>query len=75
MLPERREPARTALRPLIGKAILARALKHPTLGDQRVADELMAQRAPSQFGRGAGVWIRNGLKTWHEGLLGTRRCP
>ena len=55
--------------PPIEKAILAHALKHPTHGAQRVADELMLRGLRVSSSGVRGVWIRNGLKTRHERLL------
>ena len=42
----------------IEKAILTHALKHPTHGAQRVADELMLRGLQVSSGGVPGVWIR-----------------
>jgi len=65
--PGDRNPNRVA--PPIEKAILAHALRHPTHGAQRVADELMLRGLQVSSGGVRGVWIRNNLKTRHERLL------
>ena len=68
-LPGAKGPHPNRVAPPIEKAILAHALKHPTHGAQRVADELMLRGLQVSSGGVRGVWMRNGLKTRHERLL------
>jgi len=50
-------------------AILDHALRAPTHGAQRVADELLLQGVQVSAGGVSGVWSRHGLTTKHERLL------
>ena len=68
-MPGAKGPHPNRVAPPIEKAILAHALKHPTHGAQRVADELMLRGLQVSSGGVRGVWIRNDLKTRHERLL------
>ena len=68
-LPGAKGPHPNRVAPPIEKAILAHALKHPTHGAQRVADELMLRGLQVSSGGVRGVWMRNNLKTRHERLL------
>jgi transposase InsO family protein len=69
-LPARRgRRIRTASHQPTEKAVLAHALKHPTHGAQRVADELMLRGLQVSSGGVRGVWIRNKLQTRHHRLL------
>jgi len=53
----------------VEKAILEHALKHPTHGAQRVADELLREGVQVSSGGVRGVWIRHNLRTRHHRLL------
>ena len=68
-LPGAKGPHPNRVAPSIEKAILAHALKHPTHGAQRVADDLMLRGLQVSSGGVRRVWIRNGLKTRHERLF------
>ena len=68
-LPGAKGPHPNRVAPPIEKAILAHALKHPTRGAQRVADELMLRGLQVSSGGVRGVWARNKLQTRHHRLL------
>ncbi len=68
-LPGAKGPHPNRVAPPIEKAILAHALKHPTHGAQRVADELMLRGLQVSSGGVRGVWTRNKLQTRHHRLL------
>ena len=68
-MPGAKGPHPNRVAPPIEKAILAHALKHPTHGAQRVADELMMKGIQVSSGGVRGVWIRNKLQTRHHRLL------
>ena len=68
-LPGAKGPHPNRVAPPIEKAILAHALKHPTHGAQRVADELMLRGLQVSSGGMRGVWARNKLQTRHHRLL------
>ena len=68
-LPGAKGPHPNRVAPPIEKAILAHALKHPTHGAQRVADELMLRGLQVSSGGVRGVWIHNKLQTRHHRLL------
>ena len=68
-MPGAKGPHPNRVAPPIEKAILAHALKHPTHGAQRVADELMMKGIQVSSGGVRGVWIRNKLRTRHHRLL------
>ncbi len=68
-MPGAKGPHPNRVAPPIEKAILAHALKHPTHGAQRVADELMLRGIQVSSGGVRGVWTRNKLLTRHHRLL------
>ena len=68
-MPGARGPHPNRVAPPIEKAILAHAVKHPTHGAQRVADELMLRGIQVSSGGVRGVWTRNKLLTRHHRLL------
>ena len=68
-MPGAKGPHPNRVAPPIEKAILAHALKHPTHGAQRVADELMLSGLQVSSGGVRGVWSRNKLQTRHHRLL------
>ena len=68
-MPGAKGPHPNRVAPPIEKAILAHALKHPTHGAQRVADELMLRGLQVGSGGVRGVWTRNKLLTRHHRLL------
>ena len=68
-MPGAKGPHPNRVAPPIEKAILAHALKHPTHGAQRVADELMLRGLQVSSGGVRGVWTRNKLLTRHHRLL------
>ena len=68
-LPGAKGPHPNRVAPPIEKAILAHALKHPTHGAQRVANELMLTGLQVSSGGVRGVWTRNKLQTRHHRLL------
>ena len=57
-MPGAKGPHPNRVAPPIEKSILAHALKHPTHGAQRVADELMLRGIQVSSGGVRGVWTR-----------------
>ena len=53
----------------VEEAIMAHALKHPTHGAQRAADELVLKGIQVSSGGVRGVWIRNDLQTRRHRML------
>lgn len=68
-MPGAKGPRPNRIAPLIEKAILAHALKHPTHDAERVADELMLRGLRVSSGGVWGVWARNNLQTRRHRLL------